>query len=283
MRSLATAFTLLMILVSAHGANGQEEVQFSGAVQVLSIGGPEGGLSDEGRQKLAESAISTFSPMGGGMAFGSPLGGIDPNSGSQLFSLLSNESVRQELQLAEQQYAGAQKIMQEASKRTSDYIKATMAEQKSAGGAIRIDGAAMKEIQSESRKQAELAIEEILLPAQLERIRQLAYQIEVAQTGLGEALVSGRLGTEIDVHEDQKQHLTDRAKVIEAETRVAVAKIRSDARAKLLAELAPDQRQAAENLLGAYFDYEELSLSQQIRKQMSAMRSQVKQTTSTRK
>ena len=105
----------------------------------------------------------------------------------------------------------------------------------------------------------------------MKRIRQLAYQIEVTQQGLGEALVTALLGTEIDVHEDQKQHLTDRAAAIEAKAREAIANIRAAARAEMLAELTPDQRKAAIERLGDYFDYEELSLAQRLRQQVKSL------------
>lgn len=181
--------------------------------------------------------------------------GVDPNSRSALFNLLANESVRRELQLKDDEYASVKKIMQESQKRLSDTIRANMA----AGN--KDIGAGLSELMAASKKASEAAIEEILLPAQLARIRQLAYQVEITQIGLGDSLTSGRLGKEIDVHEDQKQHLIDKAAAIEAETRLAIAKIRAAARDKLLAELAPEQRKKAEELLGPHFEYEEPNIA----------------------
>lgn len=197
--------------------------------------------------------------------------GIDPNNRSALFNLLSNESVRRELQLKEDQYAGVQKVLQESQKRVGEAIRANMAAGK---GNL---GTGLSELMAESRKAAENAIEEILLPEQLTRVRQLAYQVEIAQLGLGESLTSGRLGKEIDVHEDQKQHLTDKATAIEAETRLAIAKIRAAAREKLLAELAPEQRKKAQELLGSHFEYEEPNLAKAIRQRIKPAASADKQ------
>lgn len=268
MKYTAIAAILAAAFVGQTALSQDGDIQFSGGVQVQSIGGPEGGL-------LTEGAVGMFSPLGGGVSFGSSFGGVDPNSGSQLFSLLSNESVRAELKLTEEQFDGSQKIMKESRKRMGDYVRSMMSERKS-GTSIQIDGQTMKTMTQEASAQAEAAIEEILLPVQLKRIRQLAYQIEVRQNGLGEFLVDGRLGQDVDVHDDQKQHLTDRAAAIEAEARAAIIKIRSEAQAKLLAELAPDQRKTAEGLLGKYFEYEELSLSQQLQKQMKSLREKAK-------
>jgi hypothetical protein len=96
----------------------------------------------------------------------------------------------------------------------------------------------------------------------------------VAQLGLGDSLTSGRLGKEVDVHDNQKQHLTDKANAIEEEARLAIAKIRAAARDKLLAELAPEQRKKANELLGPYFAYEEPNLAKTIQRQIAQQRSQ---------
>ncbi len=234
-------------------------------LQVFSFEGAAEGDAPSGQKPQVAIAGGT-----GGVAFstgpmilgGNPMFGVDPNNRSALFNLLTNESVRRELQLKDDQFAGVQKVMQESQKRISETVRANMAAGKGNFGA------GISELVVESRKASEAAIEEILLPEQLSRVRQLAYQVEIAQLGLGEALTSGRLGKEIDVHEDQKQHLTDKAAAIETEARLAIAKIRAAARAKLFAELAPDQRKKAEELLGPHFDYEEPNLAKSIRQRV---------------
>ncbi|MCA9192983.1 MAG: hypothetical protein KDB03_14505 [Planctomycetales bacterium] len=234
-----------------------QEVQF-GAVQVIGVT-ESGAEPSAGTQlKMAQGAAGIF--LGSSPSF---LGGVDPNSQSQLFQLLNNKSIRQELQLTEEQQQGVKTIVEESSKRISEAIRSSMAD----GGAGKIS-LNMKPLLEEHRAQAEAAIEEILLPDQLKRVRQLAFQIEIAQVGLGESLVNGRLGTEIGIYDDQKQFLTDRAAAIEAEVREQIAVIQTAARAKMFAELSPEQRKAAEELLGAYFSYEEESLPKLLRGNM---------------
>ena len=79
---------------------------------------------------------------------------------------------------------------------------------------------------------------------------------------------------EIGVYDDQKQHLIDQAAKIEQEAKAAIVQIKAAARAKLFAELTPDQRKAAEALLGDYFEYEELSFGQQLRKSFKGIGTQ---------
>lgn len=268
-RKLATISLSLIALgslpLASHAVFGQE-----GQIQVLGFSSEA--ISEDMEAELAEGAASfSFSGGGGGFSFGSTLGGgVNPADRSQLLGLLSNESVRRELKLTDDQYTGAKQIMEESQKRLSDLIRKMLTEQKD--GAIRLGGTAMRELQQENQKVAEAAIEEILLPEQMTRIRQLAYQVDVSQTGLGEALTEGKLGTDIGVHDDQKQNLLDRAAKIELEAKRAIAKIRAAARAKLFEELTPEQRKTAEELLGDYFLYEELTMSQQLRKSMKGLR-----------
>ncbi len=260
--SIKYSLTIMVptVLLLAASSPAQDDQPVS-SIQVLSVGS----ASPDVASGVASSITRGFS--GGGISFQSM--GVDPSDRSQLFNLLSNESVRNELKLTEGQFGGVKKIMSEASKRITEMLTQARTQ---GGGRIQLNGGQFGELMKANRAEAEAAIEEILLPEQLDRIRQLAYQIEVSQEGLGESLVNGRLGREIGVHDDQKQSLTDRAAKIEAEARQAILEIQAAARAKLFKELTPEQRKQAEELLGDYFDYQEPSLGQQLRKRMKSAR-----------
>ncbi len=258
---LFLAFTICRLAIACLATGIAPQCTLAQEVQVFGFGSTSNSDEPRGATQIAIGGPGGIT-MNSGMAFGGGLLGVDPNNRSALFNLLSNESVRRELQLKDNQSASVQKIQQESQKRMSETLRANMA----SGNPN--PAAGIRELVEEGRKAAETAIEEILLPEQLTRVRQLAYQVEIAQLGLGESLTTGRLGKEIDVHEDQKQHLADKAAAIEIETRQAVAKIRSAARAKLLAELAPEQRKKAEDLLGPHFEYEEPNLAKSLRQRM---------------
>lgn len=244
-------------------------------VQVLGIS-MEGGEFSPNMEGLAEASISFAGPgFGGGMS-GGMFGGVNPNDRSQLFNLLANESVRSELKLTDQQYEGVQAVQKQSRARMQGMIKSAMSKSamsKSGNGrSISLGGTDFREMMSENSKAADEAIEEILLPEQLKRIRQLAYQVDIERTGLGESLINGRLGKDVGVYDNQKQSLTDLAAKIDAETRQVIAQIKADAQKRLLASLAPEQRKEAEELLGDYFDYEAVSLEQQLQKSVRRMR-----------
>lgn len=239
-------------------------------VQVLGIS-MEGGEFSPNMEGLAEASISFAGPgFGGGMS-GGMFGGVNPNDRSQLFNLLANESVRSELKLTDQQYEGVQAVQKQSRARMQGMIKSAMSKSGN-GRSISLGGTDFREMMSENSKAADEAIEEILLPEQLKRIRQLAYQVDIERTGLGESLINGRLGKDVGVYDNQKQSLTDLAARIDAETRQVIAQIKADAQKRLLASLAPEQRKEAEELLGDYFDYEAVSLEQQLQKSVRRMR-----------
>lgn len=270
--------------------------QLGGAALVLCLGvpnavsfgqdGPQQGVQvlgisisgdSENAPELGEIIGSSISIGGPNISFGGPgLGGVNPNSRSQLFQLLSNESVRNELKLTDDQYAGVKGVMKESQKRTQEMIQGAMAKQKQQGSSrsFSFGGEDFRNLMAENEALAEAAIEEILLPGQMERIKQLAYQIDVEQVGVGISLTEGRLGEDIGVHEGQKQDLLDAAKKIDAETKAAILRIKAEARKKLFKELTPDQRKQAEELLGDYFQYETLTIQQRIRQSVRKARDQ---------
>lgn len=230
------------------------------------------GISSDSELDAGDIAAGTsfsFISPGSSFSIGSP--NANPSSPSALFNLLGNESIRNELRLTDGQYGGVQKIMKASQERMSKLIRTRMVARES-GQSVQIGGSEFQEMMEENRAQAEEAIEEILLPEQMDRIRQLAYQVEISRTGIGEALVTGRLGKEIGVYEDQKQELSERAAKIEAEAKLAILAIKAQARAKLFKELTPEQRKKAEDLLGDYFEYEEPSLGQQLSRSLKQIR-----------
>lgn len=255
-RSIGCLAASVMCLLPAASAQEAAPPPPTPSIQVFSFGGD--GLANPGAN------IKMLAGAGGGMAIAnSTILGVDPNNKSALFSLLNNESIRRELQLSDEQQQGAKKILDESARKLNDLVRSSIQQ----GMSLRDAGVA--ELMAANRQQAEAAIEEILLPDQLKRIRQLAYQVEVSRLGLGPALTSGRLGKEIGVNDNQKQNLSEKAATIEEEARVAIARIRAAAQAKLLSELSTEQRTTAEDLLGNYFLFEEPKFEQRLKQSLN--------------
>ncbi len=259
-----------LFAASVNISHGQEDGQPAvvSGIQVLSLGVSDDETGEGGPPRIMQGAV--MGGTGASFSFGSALG-VNPNDKSQLFNLLSNESIQKELDITKEQIDGTKHIMAEARKRMQ-VIMQDMLSKRGANGGLNIDREAIRELTEENSAEAKAAIEEILKPDQLKRLKQLAYQIEVERDGLGESLLNGRLGREIGVYDGQKQHLLDRATDIDEQMKREIAQIKAEARAALLDELVPEQRKAAEDLLGAYFDYEEPSLAQSLRSRIRSMR-----------
>lgn len=263
--TIRLCLSLLLLLALSTAVSAQT------AIQIFAQSDSE--MTEEEREEMLENIGQggiAIAP-GNSFSFGGNIGSVNPKDRSQLFQLLTNASVQQELELTEGQLEGAQKILKASRERMSELVRQQMA-QNGGGGVIRLQGGAFNELMQKNQEEAEAALEEILLPKQLERIKQLAYQVDVAQDGIGEALASGQLGEEIGVYEQQREDLLTRAAEIDAELQAAIVRIHAAARDKLFKELTPEQRKKAEELLGEYFHYQEVSLNQQIRKSMKQMR-----------
>src|SRR5690606_16910355 len=85
-------------------------------------------------------------------------------------------------------------------------------------------------------------LDEIVSPAQWERLRQIAYQVEVGRIGFANALTEGRLGDDSGVHEQQTELVQRKAKEAEAKAKADILKILARMQDEILAELTPEQR-----------------------------------------
>ena len=96
-------------------------------------------------------------------------------------------------------------------------------------------------------------VDELLTPAQWKRLRQIAFQVEIARIGLGKALTEGRFSPEVGIHENQKTHIVEKAEEIEARTAETISRLLANAQRELLSELAPEQRAKAVDAMGEPF------------------------------
>jgi hypothetical protein len=103
---------------------------------------------------------------------------------------------------------------------------------------------------AKERNSREEWLDELLTPAQWKRLRELAYQTEIARVGWGEALTKGRLGRDAGVTENQHTALRNRVGKIEAETQQKILQLLAESQEKILAELSTEQRSKAKTLLG---------------------------------
>lgn len=177
--------------------------------------------------------------------------GADPNDAYQVLCQLSDRQVQDYVGMTEIQKTAYSKIISEF-----QHQRKQLAMQERSGELPK--GTTLKFIKTFVSKSGEL-LEELLNPEQSARLRNALFRLEARRIGLGEALVHGRLSDAIGVHDGQKNQLSRKAEQIGRRVQEQIATLQRQAEKELLKELAPEQRAVAESMLGAQFEYEELT------------------------
>ena len=184
-------------------------------------------------------------------------GKLDP------LSLLNNEDVRAELELVGDQldkFENAQKELQEK-----------IAEKAKSLASGKIDPAQMGEIAkqiAELRQSRQQKLESMLLPHQLERLKQVALQVQMKKRGAANTLISKEMAEELGIDAAQKKRIEDRQKELKKELADRMAKLKEEMKNKLLAELTSEQKSKLEELSGDSFDYKPTNINDQIQKRI---------------
>ena len=108
----------------------------------------------------------------------------------------------------------------------------------------------------EIRKDAEARVQQVLLPHQFERIKQIDLQARI-QRGGAAALSEGELAETLGLSEAQRDQLRERAEQVEQEMQQKIAQLRTDARNQLLEVLTTEQRAQLNAMMGTEFDLPE--------------------------
>lgn len=183
--------------------------------------------------------------------------GPDPALKYELFKLLRDRLVQHELQLTKDQVDGINRIYDDAQKTLRDLADG------SRKSGTRIEPTALKDALDARRLIAEEAIEELILPSQMSRLRQIAFRIEVSRIGLGPSLAYGRLGSEAGIYTNQVNRLMLKWKHISERADNEIQKILERAEEELIGELTPEQRDRVTKNLGDHFQYSEHSFASQ--------------------
>lgn len=213
--------------------------------RMMFAGGEEGG----------ESSFKIFSGSEIGGDWMPSSGNIDP------LSLLDNKDVREELELVGDQLDEFRDAQKELRDQIRDKAKSL------AGGKLNPleMGNIAKEI-AELQKNQKSQLESMLLPHQLERLKQVALQIQMKKRGAANTLLSDKVAEELGIDAAQKKRIEERQKELKKELADRMAKLKEEIREKLLAELTSEQKTKLEELAGDDFDYKPTSIQDQLRK-----------------
>lgn len=171
---------------------------------------------------------------------------IDPQNAGDLLMLLVHAPVREELGVSQEQVVALQRVLRQQ-RIERKYIAGSEPPDLYRDHTKKV---AFLEAQKFDRVEV---IEELLVPEQIDRLREIARRAEIAFVGIDEALVTGFLGRDIGVLEQEEAKIRTRTRKIMAAANAEIANILDAAHKKVLAELSPDKRKRGEDLLGKPF------------------------------
>jgi len=107
------------------------------------------------------------------------------------------------------------------------------------------------EIQKKMTEMTDTAQKAILLPKQIERLKQISVQSQLNRGGgTVFALSNGDLAKELGITDDQKEALQKASETADAEMQEKMTKLRDEARQKILSVLTADQQAKLKKLTG---------------------------------
>jgi Spy/CpxP family protein refolding chaperone len=112
--------------------------------------------------------------------------------------------------------------------------------------------AELREKMEEQQKELSAKVDEILLPHQRDRLKQIGLQMQMRYRGTS-GLLTDQLAEQLNITDEQKEKLRAKAEEVRKSLDERIAKARAEARDELLEVLTPDQREKLKALLGDDF------------------------------
>ncbi|MBC8869371.1 MAG: hypothetical protein H8E44_08135 [Planctomycetes bacterium] len=180
-------------------------------------------------------------------------GYVSPWSGSIRY--LYMQSVKDDLELVEEQVQKINQIRTDLQKETSEMYK----NMRDLSREERMEK--YRKLNEELAEKIEKQIKEVLLREQMERLNQISLQMRLrSYYSLGQALSGDDLVESLDISERQKRELREVQQEVQTEMREKInefyAKIREEAQEKILKVLSQKQRDKLEKLKGEKFEYQ---------------------------
>ena len=114
----------------------------------------------------------------------------------------------------------------------------------------------LREKAQAAQQDSEKEIAKILLPHQLKRAKQLAFQLQM-RGGVSRAMMSDQIAEEFGITDSQKEKLREKAQQLEEEMRKKMAQLRQEAQKELLKELTPKQQAQWKEKVGEPFEFQQ--------------------------
>ena len=253
MKKILTAVAIGLL---ACGSASAQEVQEQ-TLEVFSFSSDQDG---EGGVMAAPMIISSSTDDGSGVM--SSMRIMSPGDGQTMmfagdapffgggddFSMLQNPSVQKDLELVDDQL---EQVM-EMQRRHGEQMRDALGDIRNG---ITPDGIErLKDTLAELKEKQKDELNNLLLPHQQERLRQVALQMQMQSRGTAGALTSDRIAEELGISDEQKERLQERSRELQEELQKQYEELRAQAKEELLNELTPEQRTRLEEMTGDEFE-----------------------------
>jgi hypothetical protein len=209
--------------------------QFMGGVKRLAYG--ENGNAE----------LQAMIPMLNDIALNRPVGETASRYGTAGISLglLADPSVREDIEMMDDQYKQIQEFNREIQRRSAEAIK----------GLDLTDRDKLIQQISQMRAKARNELEDVLLPKQIQRLKQIQVQALLRRQSFVDLLTEDPVKSSLGITDQQVRSLKIEEQKIERDLQGEIAKLRAKARERLISQLDPSQQAEAKELIGDAFEF----------------------------
>ena len=162
-----------------------------------------------------------------------------------VLGLLADQNVRAELEMVDDQYEQLKQLNSSIQQRSAEQLKAI--DFKSADWTQQLSGI---------RERASNELNSLLLPHQIDRLKQIRMHSQLRRRSFVDIITSDPVKSDLEISEDQTSRLRKAEKEIEEKLQKEIARLRAEARDKLLGELDSGQKAKVESMFGDVFEFE---------------------------
>ena len=167
---------------------------------------------------------------------------------SDTFSMLSDPSVRKDLELVDEQMDRIREVNKEFGQRIRDSLGDL-----SKDGFDPAQASKLKDIIGDIQRQKQEEIDKLLLPHQIDRLKQVALQMQMKSRGTANALSNDKIAEALGLTEEQIKNLKSRSTELQQEIAEKTKKLQADAKEELIGMLTSEQQQKLKEMMGDDF------------------------------
>lgn len=179
-------------------------------------------------------------------------GGRDRGADDNPRRLLRSEAVQRDLEMTEDQIKSIEGLNEGREDNRGGNRDARNAELEGLSDEAREEK--LREMRAARERERMAELEEILLPQQVQRLKQIVAQ--AAAQGGARSMINGTLAANLNITDEQKERIEKKAEELQKELDEKIAKLREQMRNELLAELTPKQRDQYKQIMGDTFAFE---------------------------